>query len=65
MPRGLITVLLFYSIPEMYKLSKFNEGILFFVILTTSVIMMVGSIMYGRPKLQAINDEIPITENTD
>ena len=65
MPRGLITVLLFYSIPEMYKLSKFNEGILFFVILTTSVIMMIGSIMYGRPKLQAINDEIPITENAE
>lgn len=63
MPRGLITVLLFYSIPEMYKLSKFNEGILFFVILTTSVIMMIGSIMYGRPKLQAINDEIPIIED--
>jgi len=65
MPRGLITVLLFYSIPEVYKLSKFNEGILFFVVLTTSIIMMIGSISYGRPELQAINDEIPITENSD
>ena len=65
MPRGLITVLLFYSIPEVYRLSKFNEGILFFVILTTSIIMMIGSISYGRPKLQAINDEIPIIENTN
>ncbi len=63
MPRGLITVLLFYSIPEMYKLSKFNTGILFFVILTTSIIMMIGSISYGRPKLQAISDEIPIVDN--
>jgi len=63
MPRGLITILLFYSIPAAYKLSKFNSGILFFVILTTSVIMMIGSISYGRPKLQAINDEIPFVIN--
>lgn len=63
MPRGLITVLLFYSIPEAYKLSKFNEGILFFVILITSIIMMIGSIAYGKPKLETINDETPITED--
>ncbi|MFZ1784672.1 MAG: cation:proton antiporter [Ferruginibacter sp.] len=59
MPRGLITILLFYSIPTVFKLSKFNSGILFFVILTTSVIMMIGSISYGRPELEAINDDIP------
>jgi hypothetical protein len=63
MPRGLITILLFYSIPQAYKLSKFNEGILFFVILITSIIMMIGSVSYGRPELQTINDELPITEN--
>lgn len=61
MPRGLITILLYYSIPETYRLSKFNAGILFFVILVTSIIMMVGSIAYGRPPLQAINDEEPIS----
>ena len=67
MPRGLITILLFYSIPAAYQLSKFNSGILFFVILTTSIIMMIGSISYGRPKLQIINDDIPmiITNNND
>jgi Kef-type K+ transport system membrane component KefB len=63
MPRGLITILLFYSIPLAYKLSKFNSGILFFVILTTSIIMMIGSISYGRPELQAINDDIPFIVN--
>ncbi len=62
MPRGVITILLFYSIPQLYKLSKFNEGILFFVILITSIIMMIGSIAYGKPKLQAINDEIPLSD---
>lgn len=64
MPRGLITILLFYSIPDVFKLNKFNEGILFFVILTTSVIMMIGSIAYGKPELQSINDELPLQENT-
>lgn len=60
MPRGLITILLFYKIPEIYKLSKFNEGVLFFVILITSVIMMIGSISYGKPQVQVINDDAPI-----
>lgn len=63
MPRGLITILLFYSIPDAYKLSRFNEGILFFVILTSAVTMMIGTIGYGRPEIQTINDEIPITDN--
>lgn len=63
MPRGLITILLFYSIPDKYKLAKFNEGILFFVVLTTSLIMMIGSMAYGKPKLETINDELPILEN--
>lgn len=63
MPRGLITILLFYSIPDVYKLSKFNEGILFFVVLITSLIMMIGSMAYGRPKLQTINDELPLSKD--
>lgn len=63
MPRGLITILLFYSIPSVFKLSKFNEGILFYVILVTSIIMVIGSISFGRPEIQNINDEIPIIEN--
>ncbi len=62
MPRGLITILLFYSIPNIYKLSQFNEGILFFVILATSIIMMLGSMAYGKPKVQIINDELPLSE---
>ncbi len=42
MPRGLITVLLFYNIPLEFKLTDFNNGILFFVILVTSFMMMIG-----------------------
>lgn len=42
MPRGLITILLFYNIPTQNHLQDFNNGILFFVILVTSVLMMIG-----------------------
>lgn len=42
MPRGLITILLFYNIPVANTLDNFNQGILFFVILVTSFIMMLG-----------------------
>jgi hypothetical protein len=52
LPRGLVTVLLFYKIPEWQKMEAFNEGVLFFVILATSVVMMCGSMMYRhKPEL--------------
>ena len=38
-PRGLITVLLFYAIPEKLKVENFEEGILLFIIIGTSLIM--------------------------
>ena len=47
-PRGLITILLFYKIPAAFKLLSFNNGILFFVILVSAVIMMLGMIFYKK-----------------
>ncbi len=41
-PRGLITILLFYAIPLEYNIGVISEGVLFFVILVTSLIMMFG-----------------------
>jgi len=38
-PRGLITVLLFYAIPEELVVPDFEEGILLFIIIGTSLIM--------------------------
>ncbi len=50
-PRGLITILLFYKIPGFLKLDQFNEGILFFVIMLSSLIMTLGMLFYKyRPK---------------
>ncbi|HEX4958248.1 MAG TPA: cation:proton antiporter [Lacibacter sp.] len=62
MPRGLITILLFYSIPSSFRLQQFNEGILLFVILATGLIMTAGSLMYGKKDIENINDEIPVAE---
>ena len=38
-PRGLISVLLFFAIPESLKRERFESGVLFVVIISTSIIM--------------------------
>ena len=63
-PRGLITIVLFYKIPENFKLSSFNDGILFFIILTTSVIMAIGMIFYKKKPVQIV-EEPQFTERSD
>lgn len=52
-PRGLITIVLFYKIPDYLKLTTFNDGILFFIVLSTSIILAVGMILYKKQ-----NDDI-------
>ena len=47
-PRGLITIVLFYKIPSTMMLSSFNQGILFFIILCSSIIMGIGMIFYKK-----------------
>jgi len=53
-PKGLITVLLFYSIPAQHVLGDVSENILFVVILLTSVLMMVGLIISHQKPTEAI-----------
>ncbi|RFZ82088.1 sodium:proton antiporter [Mucilaginibacter terrenus] len=48
-PRGLISVLLFYNIPVDLKLPEIGTGLLFVVILGTSVIMSLGLLGTSRP----------------
>jgi NhaP-type Na+/H+ or K+/H+ antiporter len=47
-PRGLITILLFYAIPPEFDLGFINEGLLFFVILASSIIMMIALMKDSR-----------------
>jgi NhaP-type Na+/H+ or K+/H+ antiporter len=51
-PRGLITILLFYKIPAALRLNAFNDSILFFVILVTGCIMMLGLVFYRKQKVE-------------
>lgn len=53
-PRGLITILLFYAIPESLQLETFNKGILLFVIIATSIIMTIAMINDKRRANKAI-----------
>lgn len=55
-PRGLITVLLFYAIPKEFQIVGFDTGILFFVIIGTSVIMTVVLIHNKRKNVNAEGD---------
>ncbi len=48
MPRGLVTILLFYSIPETKAMVNFNPGILLFVVIVTSLLMMFGLMFYKQ-----------------
>ncbi|MEP5613014.1 MAG: cation:proton antiporter [Cyclobacteriaceae bacterium] len=48
-PRGLITLLLFYSIPVEFQHGGFNSGILLFIIIISSLAMTFGLIK-NRPK---------------
>lgn len=48
-PRGLVTIVLFYSIPIGMTFDTFDDGILFYVIVLTILIMMFGS-MWFTPK---------------
>jgi hypothetical protein len=55
MPRGLITILLFYSIPAQFYIPYFDKGVLFFVVIGTSLLMSLGLILF-KPKAVTITD---------
>ncbi len=48
MPRGLVTILLFYSIPVGKQLTNFKVGIIFYVVVVTSLLMMVGLLFFKK-----------------
>ena len=56
-PRGLITVLLFYAIPEQILVPDFEPGILLFVIIGTSLVMTFAMIR-DKKKMGTLLDKI-------
>lgn len=53
LPRGLVTVILFYQIPSAHQMASFNNGILFFVIIATNILMAFGLLIARR---QGVSD---------
>ena len=49
-PRGLITILLFFSIPVSYQISDFNTGILLYIIIITNIIMAISLMVKGKDR---------------
>jgi NhaP-type Na+/H+ or K+/H+ antiporter len=47
-PRGLITILLFLSIPEASRIELINEEVVTLVILMSIFVMMIGNMIPGR-----------------
>lgn len=60
-PRGLITIVLFYKIPDAQKLTSFNDGILFFVILSTGIILSLGMI-FTKSSAEEVVEESQFSE---
>ncbi len=56
-PRGLITLLLFFDIPDEFKTSEFDSGILLFVIVFTSIIMSITLIKSKRHTSISVESE--------
>lgn len=54
-PRGLITILLFFAIPENLQDPAFNSGVLLFMILITSIAMTLVLVLSGK-KIEPYED---------
>ena len=57
-PRGLVTVLLFFAIPEKYAAAEFESGILLLTIIVTSVLMTMALIKNEKDKDKTIDEMI-------
>ena len=55
-PKGLISILLFFAIPESLKFEGFESGVLFVVILATSMIMAWALILQARKNVLDYSD---------
>ena len=61
-PRGLITVLLYYSIPSQYHQSAFPESVILYVVLITSLVMTFGLIRDGKTLTTSEFEEEELSE---
>lgn len=58
-PRGLVTIVLFYSIPATLTFESFDDGVLFYVIMLTTLVMMFGSMWFTPKDATRESEETP------
>jgi len=61
-PRGLITILLYFMLPEELKLPEVNMALLMFVILSTNVTMLIGIFAGSKAPIEEF-DSVLINES--
>jgi Kef-type K+ transport system membrane component KefB len=57
-PRGLITIMLFYKIPASYHPEKLQGGILFFIVIVSGLIMMLGMLFYKKKETKIVEEQL-------
>ncbi|MBP6456878.1 MAG: cation:proton antiporter [Chitinophagaceae bacterium] len=55
-PRGLITILLFLSIPISQQIEQIDKSLIIQVIILSAFIMMIGLMRYKKPQIDNINE---------
>lgn len=63
-PRGLITILLYFMLPEELKLPEVNMALLMFVILSTNITMLIGIFAGAKADIEEF-DSVLINESFD
>lgn len=63
-PRGLITILLFFSIPKEYLVGSFEEDIIFLAIIVTNLVMM-GALIFRSKNKEDLQTETSIPNVSD
>ncbi len=64
-PRGLVTILLFFAIPEELSIGREFQGILLFVILVSCLIMTWSLVAYKNKTLETKSDDENFLEDLD
>lgn len=64
-PRGLITILLFYAIPEELRSERFDESILLFTILATSLLMTFALIRNAKSESDSSDEELLSSDGSE
>jgi NhaP-type Na+/H+ or K+/H+ antiporter len=59
-PRGLITILLFMSVPEMFRIDIINEEVVTLVILMSIFVIMMGNMLPDKKKSLDIQDDTEV-----